>query len=358
MGRNPADSSARTDATLPGATWAKIAPSSGTNVRAASASRRPSPRWRAAGSTSNAHSRRPARPRPITSTPSSSASVNTVRSVRWRAARFTRSWPPRSSRRMSSRSASSAAGAAITRSRLPGLVPNRCASQSWKDGWVHADSSPEGRALRMSSAGTSAATTRWAVKSTMASAGPPGDGRTSTKPSGGGWSPCAAASSITARGCTVTVSRLDLQQLVGSGVWVELPCGDLLHEPVEQLAAAALFRPRSQPFVHDGAQLAAQPCIAPSLEASVGFEVRAVVEDRPPQLVDTATIGRDRLHDGRAPVALACQLEHDLQVAHGVVGAVAIGLVHDEHLGDLEEAGLVGLHAVTPARVDDDDGGV
>src|SRR5262245_1822552 len=358
MGRKPAESNARTDATLPGATWAKIAPPSGTNVRAASARRRPRPRWRAAGSTSNAHSRRPARPRPITSTPCSSLSVNTLSSVRYRAARRTRSWPPRSSRGVSSRSAASAESAAITRSRLPGRVPNRCASQSWNEGWVHADSSPEGSELSTSSAGTSAATTRWAVKSTIASAGPPGDGRTSTKPSGGGCSPCAAESSITARGCTVTVSRLGLQQLVGSGVRVEPPGSDLLHEPVEPFAPAALFRSPAQPFAHDGSQLVPQPCITPALQPPVGLQVRAVVEDRAPQLVDAAAVGRDRLDDGRAPVARARQLEHDLQVTDGLGGAVAIGLVHDEHVGDLEEAGLVGLHAVTPARVHDHHGGV
>ena len=36
----------------------------------------------------------------------------------------------------------------------------------------------------------------------------------------------------------------------------------------------------------------------------------------------------------------------------------AVGLVDHEHVGDLHQPGLVGLHAVAPARVDDDDGGV
>ena len=35
-----------------------------------------------------------------------------------------------------------------------------------------------------------------------------------------------------------------------------------------------------------------------------------------------------------------------------------IGLVDHEHVGDLHQAGLVRLHAVAPARIDDDDGGV
>ena len=165
----------------------------------------------------------------------------------------------------------------MTRSRLPGLVPSRSASHSWNDGWVHADRSPVGSAFRTSSAGTSAATTRWAVKSTMASAGPPGDGMTSTKPSGGGWSPCAAACSITARGCSVTLGRLGLQQLVGGGVRVELSCRDLRHQSIEPLAAAPLLGARPEPLVHDGPQLLAQARVAPALEPAVGLERRATV---------------------------------------------------------------------------------
>src|SRR5436190_9113121 len=242
----------------------------------------------------------------------------------------------------------------MTRSRLPGLVPSRSASHSWNDGWVHADRSPVGSALSTSSAGTSAATTRWAVKSTIASAGPPGDGITSTKPSGGGWSPCAAACSITARGCSVTSGRLDLQQLVGGGVRVDLACRDLLHQPVEPLATTALVGAGPQSLVDDRPQLLAQPRVAAALEPSVGLEVGTMVEDRPPEVVDPPAVGRDGLDDRWAPVALPRQLEHHLQVAHGVGRALAVGLVHDEHVGDLEQARLVGLHAVAPPRVHDD----
>src|SRR5512132_3290474 len=99
----------------------------------------------------------------------------------------------------------------------------------------------------------------------MASAGPPGDGITSTKPSGGGWSPCAAAYSITARGCSVTLGRLDLQQLVGGGVRVELACRDFLHQLVETLATAPLLGAGPEPFVHDRPELVAQARVAAAL---------------------------------------------------------------------------------------------
>src|SRR5947208_11202105 len=158
----------------------------------------------------------------------------------------------------------------------------------------------------------------------MASAGPPGDGMTSTKPSGGGWSPCAAASNITARGCSVTSGRLDLQQLVGGGVRVELSCRDLRHQPVETLAVAPLFGACPESLVHDRPQLVAQALVAPALEPAVGLEVRAMVEHGTPQVVDAPAVGRDGLDDRRAPVPILRKLEHHLQVTDGVGGAVAV----------------------------------
>ena len=47
--------------------------------------------------------------------------------------------------------------------------------------------------------------------------------------------------------------------------------------------------------------------------------------------------------------------EHPLQVADGRFHAAAIGLVDDEHIADLEQAGLARLDRVAPTRRDDDD---
>src|SRR5438105_931455 len=178
----------------------------------------------------------------------------------------------------------------------------------------------------------------------MASAGPPGDGMTSTKPSGGGWSPCAAASSITARGCSVTSGRLDLQQLVGGGVRIELSCRDLRHKSVETLAVAPLLGACPQSLVHDRSQLLAQALVAPPLEPAVGLEVRTMVEHGTPQVFYAPAVGRDGLDDRRAPVPIPRQLEHHLQVADCVGGAVAVGLVDDELVGErrLARAGRAG----------------
>ena len=61
---------------------------------------------------------------------------------------------------------------------------------------------------------------------------------------------------------------------------------------------------------------------------------------------------------GRPPAVGRGEVEHALEVAAGLVGAGAVGLVDDEDVGDLEQAGLVGLHGVAPAGVHHDDGGV
>ncbi len=50
--------------------------------------------------------------------------------------------------------------------------------------------------------------------------------------------------------------------------------------------------------------------------------------------------------------------EHLLEVADRLIGPGPVGFVDDEDVADLEEAGLVGLHAVAPPGVEDHDGGV
>ena len=69
-------------------------------------------------------------------------------------------------------------------------------------------------------------------------------------------------------------------------------------------------------------------------------------------------VGRGGGHHRRPPARRRGEVEHALEVAAGVVGARAVGLVDDEDVGDLEQARLVGLHGVAPARVHDHDGGV
>jgi hypothetical protein len=62
------------------------------------------------------------------------------------------------------------------------------------------------------------------------------------------------------------------------------------------------------------------------------------------------------MHDCVRPARI--QVEHHAQGHDGVVGALLVGLVDGENVGDLQDAGLDGLHVVAQARHLDDDGGV
>src|SRR5207302_1464129 len=116
---------------------------------------------------------------------------------------------------------------------------------------------------------------------------------TSTKPSGGGWLPWAAACSISASGCSSTAGRLGRQQLLGSGVGVELARGDLGQESLEALAAAPRVGALAQSLEHDGAQLLPSAISrSPALLACTpsphrGFTTTTVVSAAPATSIST-----------------------------------------------------------------------
>ena len=70
-----------------------------------------------------------------------------------------------------------------------------------------------------------------------------------------------------------------------------------------------------------------------------------------PSTASVATIGGRQVDHLR-------QVEHLLEVPPGVVDPGPVGLVDDEHVADLHQPGLVGLHRVAPAGVDHHHGGV
>ncbi len=95
--------------------------------------------------------------------------------------------------------------------------------------------------------------------------------------------------------------------------------------------------------------------------------------DRVDQLGHPLTGRADGGHDGRPPDRLwfgsravvlvrpghhAGDVQHRLQIGHRLAGAIAVGLVDDEHVGDLHQPRLVGLDGIAPPRVDHDDGRV
>ena len=73
------------------------------------------------------------------------------------------------------------------------------------------------------------------------------------------------------------------------------------------------------------------------------------------QLVEARARRRDGLDDRRDPGAVLAELEHLEDLLHDAIGAVAVGLVHDEEVGDLHEARLDRLDVVAHPRRQDDD---
>ena len=83
-------------------------------------------------------------------------------------------------------------------------------------------------------------------------------------------------------------------------------------------------------------------------------------QDRSPQLRHALTGGADSCQDRWAPrlEPEIGQVEHLLEIPASPLGALTVGLVDHEDVGDLHQAGLVGLHGITPAGIDNDDGGI
>ena len=80
--------------------------------------------------------------------------------------------------------------------------------------------------------------------------------------------------------------------------------------------------------------------------------MRAEPLDRLDQLGHARAGRRLGLQDRRPPLAGAVGLQRQIRLdgRHQAVGAFAIGLVHDEDVGDLHDAGLERLHLVARAR--------
>ena len=132
------------------------------------------------------------------------------------------------------------------------------------------------------------------------------------------------------------------------------------------------------------AQLLGEALLA-ALAAGVGpVDPPAVRVERRHHVDHAVAAARDALHDGRGPGAallaaalgdvpvgravrgvavglrhgadaLVAQRDHELEVAHRGVGAVAVGLVDGEDVGALQDAGLDGLHLVAHPRGDHDE---
>ena len=148
--------------------------------------------------------------------------------------------------------------------------------------------------------------------------------------------------------------------MVGGGVRVGAAGHHVVGQRLEPGVAAQAADLRPQRLQRQPLDLAAGPAHPPPTQA-VGAEPRAVRLDGGEQVVDARAVGRHGAHHRHPPafgVRARSQRRRVPQVAHGAVGALAVGLVDDEHVGDLEDAGLGRLDAVAHPGCEQHHGGV
>ena len=218
---------------------------------------------------------------------------------------------------------------------------------------IGTEKSPGGIRAATSAGSMSAASTKWPVKPTIASASPPGDGTTSTTPSAGGNRPRAGV--VEQRRAADARSRPASSS--STAVYgIARALGDLVDERLEPRSAAhAPTRVRAaRPRRARAAPRAGAPGAARRRRPSPRGCARCAAIASHSSSTPSPVVATVRTIGGRH-AAPARQLEHALEVAHGLGRAGPVGLVHDEHVGDLQQPGLRGLHRVAPARVHDDD---
>src|SRR3954447_20035974 len=148
-----------------------------------------------------------------------------------------------------------------------------------------------------------------------------------------------------------------VQHAVGRCPGIGLVGCDRLGQLVPPIACADLASPLMEPIGNDLAQLLTGTERPSRRQLSALLGVLPVGVDRIPQRADTVIARRHGGHDRRSPAVVrqVREIEHLLEIAPCLGDSLAVGLVDREHVGDLHEAGLVGLHAVAPTRVHHDD---
>src|SRR4051794_26327319 len=224
----------------------------------------------------------------------------------------------------------------------------------WKPGRISSS-------VRMPPPGRSPASTtrtrRPAAASRRAAASPLGPAPTTT----------ASGEPFTSRSLPVQDGGEPLQlldQLVGGGVGVGAPGHDRVGQGTERRGPVDVADPLAQRRERDRLDLPGRPLAAPAVSPPRRLQPLAVRLDLLEHLVDAvAGLARgDRLDDRWSPRAglgvPPAEREHVPQVAHGLVGAVPVGLVHDEDVGHLEDPGLGRLDPVAHPRRDEHQRGV
>ena len=110
-------------------------------------------------------------------------------------------------------------------------------------------------------------------------------------------------------------------------------------------------QPRLDALCERAGELRAQPFASAPAQPAARFKALAMARDGGVQLVDAQPpVGLGRYHRGRPVRAALADFEHRSERGYHPVRAGAVGLVYDEHVGYLHEAGLHRLHRVAGLR--------
>src|SRR3990172_10332499 len=156
------------------------------------------------------------------------------------------------------------------------------------------------------------------------------------------------------------VGRLPLRRLdqpLGSRVRVELPAADSIDELVEcTVALRTGEHPRHELPLCDGEELAAGAVASRLLQPARLLYVRPVLLDDIGPLRDALALESDRLEDRNIPPLVPVEGQEDVQLLGDDVRAGLVRLVHDQDIGDLEDASLDRLDLIAGAgNADDND---
>src|SRR6266550_245377 len=166
-------------------------------------------------------------------------------------------------------------------------------------------------------------------------------------PSGSGWSPGARA----ARCSSFRARRVSSsQELVDRGIRIDLAIRDARDRGVKARLADAALELAEQGLLQERLNLAAGGG-APALEMIAGLpRPGAMPVDGLDELRQSVARLRRRAEDRTLPRAILREREHLREIARGVVRTGTVRLVHDEHVGDLEDARLDRLDVVAESR--------
>ena len=137
---------------------------------------------------------------------------------------------------------------------------------------------------------------------------------------------------------------------------VESAAGDLRDKLAEGVLGGRATDAFEEDALGDGEHLVARLLAPAPVELAGAVEPGAMLVDGVDKLRDTIARGGHGREDGDLAALYGGEREEGAELADKHIGAGAVGLVHDEHVGNLDDAGLERLDVVASAGIVDEHG--